>query len=164
MIGKIHLSSSKHHCFILVATDYFTKWVEAKPYKSIDQNKVISFIEDLIHRFSIRQTITVNNGIVFEGGLVRTFAEVLWAYRTSKRSSTGVTPFALLYGHNVVFPVEINIKSLRVKAQDYFDKKQYGQSICMELEDIDEARMLAINKMLIQKRKAARCYNKRVHH
>ena len=37
--------------------------------------------------------------------------DVLWAYRTSPRSSTGVTPYALVYGHDAVLPVEINIKS-----------------------------------------------------
>ena len=73
LIG-IHHPFLKHHCFILVATDYFTKWVKAKPYKSIGQNEVISFIDDLIHRFSVPQTIIVDNGIAVEGGLVRTFS------------------------------------------------------------------------------------------
>ena len=46
MMRKIHPPSSKHHCFILVATDYFTKWVEAKPYKAVDQTEAIGFIKD----------------------------------------------------------------------------------------------------------------------
>ncbi|CAL8168357.1 unnamed protein product [Prunus armeniaca] len=46
LIGKIYPASSKQHCFIIVATDYFTKWVEAKPVKSksITTDRGSSFI------------------------------------------------------------------------------------------------------------------------
>ncbi|XP_050259031.1 uncharacterized protein LOC126704033 [Quercus robur] len=33
IIGKIHTTASNGHEFILVAIDYFTKWVEATSYK-----------------------------------------------------------------------------------------------------------------------------------
>ena len=35
LIGKIYPASSKGHNFILVTTDYFTKWVEAVKVKNI---------------------------------------------------------------------------------------------------------------------------------
>ncbi|XP_021746189.1 uncharacterized protein K02A2.6-like [Chenopodium quinoa] len=38
----------------------------------------------------------------------------LWGYRTSIRSSTGTTPFSLVYGMDVVQPVELEIPSLRI--------------------------------------------------
>ena len=38
----------------------------------------------------------------------------LWAYRTSFRTFTRVTPFSLVYGMKVVLPVEIEMRSLRV--------------------------------------------------
>ena len=38
----------------------------------------------------------------------------LWAYRTSFCTSTGATPFSLVYGMEVVLPVEIEMRSLRV--------------------------------------------------
>ena len=54
LIGKIHPASSKGHNFILVATDYFTKWVEAVLLKKAEQKDVIQFIkEQIIHRFGI---------------------------------------------------------------------------------------------------------------
>ncbi|XP_058092481.1 uncharacterized protein LOC131238913 [Magnolia sinica] len=40
-------------------------------------------------------------------------SEALWAYRVSPRTSTGVSPFALTYGHDVVLPLEIAVSSLR---------------------------------------------------
>ncbi len=38
----------------------------------------------------------------------------LLAYRTSVRTSTGSTPYALVYGMEAVLPVEVEIPSLRV--------------------------------------------------
>ena len=38
----------------------------------------------------------------------------LWAYHTSFRTSTGATPYSLVYGMEAVLPIEIEIGSLRV--------------------------------------------------
>ncbi|XP_074305958.1 uncharacterized protein LOC141641187 [Silene latifolia] len=40
IIGKVHPSGTRGHCFILVAIDYFTKWVEAKSYKVLKAKQV----------------------------------------------------------------------------------------------------------------------------
>lgn len=37
LIGKTYPHSSKRHTFIIVATDYFTKWMEAQPMVNITQ-------------------------------------------------------------------------------------------------------------------------------
>jgi hypothetical protein len=39
--------------------------------------------------------------------------EVLWAYRTTWRNTIGFSPYELVYGKSVVFPVEFEIKTLR---------------------------------------------------
>ena len=53
-IGQINSPSSKGHRFVLVATDYFTKWTEAIPLKNMTHWEVIEFItEHIIHRFGI---------------------------------------------------------------------------------------------------------------
>jgi hypothetical protein len=44
LIGEIHPRSSKGHWFILVATDYFTKWTEAVPLRNMTHQEVISFV------------------------------------------------------------------------------------------------------------------------
>ena len=41
IIGKIYPASSKGHNFLLVATDYLTKWVEVVPLKKVEQNNMI---------------------------------------------------------------------------------------------------------------------------
>lgn len=43
----------------------------------------------------------------------------LWAYRTSIRTPIGATPFSLVYGIEVVLPLEIKIPSLCIALQDY---------------------------------------------
>jgi transposase InsO family protein len=66
MIGKINPPSSKGHQYILAIMDYFTKWVEAIPMKTVTSKDVINFIKDhVIHRFGIPQTITTDGGSVF---------------------------------------------------------------------------------------------------
>jgi hypothetical protein len=66
MIGKINPPSSKGHQYILAITDYFTKWVETIPMKSVTSKDVIDFIkEHVINRFGIPQTIMTDGGSVF---------------------------------------------------------------------------------------------------
>jgi hypothetical protein len=43
-IGEKHPGSSKGHQFILVSTDYFTKWSEAVPLRNMTHREVISFV------------------------------------------------------------------------------------------------------------------------
>ena len=62
-IGQINPPSLKGHCFVLVATDYFTKWTEAVPLKNMTHREVIKFITKyIIHRFGIPQTLTTDQG------------------------------------------------------------------------------------------------------
>jgi transposase InsO family protein len=63
------------HRYILAITDYFTKWVEAIPMKSVTSKDVINFIkEHVIHRFGIPQTIKTDGGSVFISEEFRKFA------------------------------------------------------------------------------------------
>jgi transposase InsO family protein len=75
MIGKINPPFSKGHQYILAITDYFNKWVEAIPMKTVTSKDVINFIkEHVIHRFGIPQTITTDGGSVFISEEFRKFA------------------------------------------------------------------------------------------
>jgi hypothetical protein len=92
----------------------------------------------------------------------QTHCNALWAYRTSKRTATGITPYALTYGHDAVLPMETNIRSARVAFQNGLDFGDYNQAMYMELEDLDELRLSALDHLVVQKQKVARAYNKRV--
>ena len=52
MIGMIEPKASNDHRFILVAIDYFTKWVEATSYANVTRQVVVKFINNqLICRY-----------------------------------------------------------------------------------------------------------------
>jgi len=69
LIGQIYPPSSKGHKFILVATDYFTKCVEAIPLKKVTSANIFYFVkEHIIYQFSIPQTITTDQGTMFTSG------------------------------------------------------------------------------------------------
>ena len=50
----------------------------------------------------------------------------LWAYRTSFRTSKGVTPYSLVYGMEVVLPVEIEMDSFRVALEQQISKADWA--------------------------------------
>ena len=50
----------------------------------------------------------------------------LWAYRTSFRTFTRATPYSLMYGMEVVLPVETEIGSLRVVLERQISETKWG--------------------------------------
>jgi len=48
VIGQIEPTTSNGHMFILVAIDYFTKWVEVVSYKAVTKKVLADFVKDRI--------------------------------------------------------------------------------------------------------------------
>jgi hypothetical protein len=62
VIGPIESKTSNGHRFILVAIDYFTKWVEAVTFKSVTKKAVVDFVHaNIICRFGIPKMIITDN-------------------------------------------------------------------------------------------------------
>ncbi|XP_059631458.1 uncharacterized protein LOC132274234 [Cornus florida] len=89
-------------------------------------------------------------------------SEAFWAYRNSKRSSTGVTPYVLTYGHDDILPMEMTIRSARVAFQNRLTPADYNHAMLAELEDLDEVRLNALDHIIAQKKKVMQVYNKKV--
>ena len=65
-IGEISNKSNGGHAWILVATDYFSKWVEAIPTKNATSKVVINFIlNNIVTRFGCPQKIATDNAMCF---------------------------------------------------------------------------------------------------
>src|SRR2546429_3396256 len=144
----------KGNKYILVVTDYLTKWPEAKPMKDATAENVVKFIyEGIICRHGCSKIIMSDRGTHFRNKLVdvlcrkfeikhklsspyhpqtnglverfnRTLCEalakvsekenqwdehieqVLFAYRTTKHSTTKRTPFFMTYGREAILPID----------------------------------------------------------
>ncbi|XP_026399920.1 uncharacterized protein K02A2.6-like [Papaver somniferum] len=76
IIGKINPPSSKQHEYIITATEYFTKWVEAIPLRGTTGATIAAFIEEyIICRFGVPKHIMTDNGTPFANKQVRELLE-----------------------------------------------------------------------------------------
>eukprot|EP00253_Pinus_taeda_P006011 PITA_06011 len=74
IIGEITPNSSKQHKYILTATDYFTKWVEAIPLKTTNSEAIIEFIDQfIITRFGVSNALVFDNASYFSGNAMFNF-------------------------------------------------------------------------------------------
>ena len=64
--------------FILVGTDYFTKWVEAEALANIRDVDAKKFIwKNIVTRFEILHTLISDNGLQFDSKAFRRFCSEL---------------------------------------------------------------------------------------
>ena len=62
VIGPITPKASNGHRFILVAIDYFTKWVEAASYANVTRSTVCKFVKrDIICRYGLSNQVITDN-------------------------------------------------------------------------------------------------------
>ena len=71
-LGKITPKASNRHEFILVAIDYFTKWVEVVSFSVLKAKHVARFIEsNIIYRYGVPHEIISDNGLHFKDKVQR---------------------------------------------------------------------------------------------
>jgi hypothetical protein len=62
--------------YILVCTDYVTKWVEAKSLPATSEQSVVEFLfNEIFTRFGVPREIVTDQGTQFTSNLVKTVTE-----------------------------------------------------------------------------------------
>ena len=93
-----------------------------------------------------------------KGKWVEYLPEVLWAYRTTRKSATQETPFALAFGTEAVDPVEVLLKSPRIE----LNIEHNEEVLHLNLDLLEEKREQVLKCMEDYHRKTAKYYDQRV--
>ncbi|XP_019230728.1 PREDICTED: uncharacterized protein LOC109211633 [Nicotiana attenuata] len=139
-------------------------------------SKVIKFLENLkikritsspYHPSADRQAKSTNKVIIqnlkkkleaAKGKWLEELPGVQWAYRTTTKSSTGETPFSLVYGVEALIPVEVGEPTLRFSQSN---EEANNDAFLVRLDLLDEHRDLAYVRMVAQEQMMERYYNQR---
>ncbi|GKB92794.1 reverse transcriptase domain-containing protein [Tanacetum coccineum] len=128
--------------FLIVAIDYFTKWIEAKSVATITRAQIKKFVWDNIFcRFGLPGEIISDNRNQFRDNQFKDWSlgegikarldkrsknwleeisHVLWAHCTMIKSSHEETPFSLTYGTE---PVAIQEANSKAKMEKYYNAR-----------------------------------------
>jgi hypothetical protein len=182
-IGEINPHSSAQHKWILTATDYFTKWVEAIPTRNTTDAVVISFLEEnILSRFGCPRKIVTDNAQAFKSMAMISFCQkynivlghsttyypqgnglaessnkslitiikkvltenkkawhvhlkyALWANRIGTKRSIGMSPFQMVYGTDVVLPINLALPVMKL----WQDSKEEPNDITRRINQMIE--------------------------
>ncbi|XP_070025729.1 uncharacterized protein [Nicotiana sylvestris] len=86
----------------------------------------------------------------------------LVGYCTTVRTSVGANPYLLLYGTEIVIPVEVEITSLRIVAEAEIDDDKWVKTRLEQLSLIHKKRLAAVYHGQLYQKRMARAYNKKV--
>ncbi|XP_073267147.1 uncharacterized protein [Populus alba] len=187
VIGPVNPKASNGHRFILVAIDYFTKWVEACSYAHVTQKVVKRFIEkDLICRYGVPEKIVTDNAQNFNGKMI---AELCTKWKIKHSNSSPYrpkmngaveaanknikkivqkmnldrsNPYSLVYGMEAVMPLEVDIPSLRVLIDSELQEADWVKVRYEQLNLISERRITAICHHQLYQKRMAKAYDKKV--
>ncbi|XP_075675130.1 uncharacterized protein LOC142644388 [Castanea sativa] len=142
--GRICKRKHKSMKWLLVGTNYFTKWVEAELLANI-----IDMDAKIVTWFGIPHTLISNNGLQFDGKAFRRYCCEMGiknrystpAYprrnRTTLSRSTGETPFSMTYGAEAIIPLETEFPMLKTSS---FTLDSYDGLLKKSLDLIEKRR------------------------
>ena len=93
------------------------------------------------------------------GAWAEELPSVLWSLRTTLNSSTGFTPFFLVYGAEAILPSDIIHDSPRVSA---YNEENADEARHLSVDLLEEARDLADQRATIYQQKLRRYHSRRI--
>ncbi|XP_057975986.1 uncharacterized protein LOC131163413 [Malania oleifera] len=152
ILGPLPLTASQRK-FLVVAIDYFTKWVEVEPLATITEQNITHFVENMnrtiLHGLRIRLKS-------MQGRWTKELPLVIWAYHTTKRAATGESPFMLVFGAEAVIPAEVGIPSWK---RQYFNEQANNEELRSEIDLLEERQDHASLKVAAYQQRVAKYYN-----
>ncbi|RVW91290.1 hypothetical protein CK203_035429 [Vitis vinifera] len=128
--------------FMLVATNYFSKWVEVEAYANIKDKDVTKFVwKNNICRFGIPQAIITDNEA------------------TNKTLVTALKKrLEQAKGKDAIIPIEIGLPTIQIDARGQSDE---STELGRNLDWVDEVRENASIRMADYQQRAATHYNRK---
>ncbi|PKI55636.1 hypothetical protein CRG98_023947 [Punica granatum] len=167
VIGLINPKASNGHLFILVAIDYFTKWIEAITLASVIAKAVARFLKcNIIARYGVPATIITNNAKNLNNKIIDELCE---QFKVQHRNSTLYRPqmndAVEAANKNIKKIIEkMTISSMRVLAESELEKAEWAKQRYEQLNLIDEKRLTALCHDQCYQQRMARAFNARVRH
>ncbi|GJT60139.1 reverse transcriptase domain-containing protein [Tanacetum coccineum] len=152
--------------YVIVAIDYFTKWIEAKPLARTTGKEINTAVAHLQANGLVeRENRSLMEGIKMHlrrerKGWVDELPNVLWAHRTLLKTSNGETPYSLTFGSEAVILAEVGMPTHRTMMIK--DGKDNEEEIRLNLDLLIERREAAAIREARYKTKVEQYYNKRV--
>ncbi|XP_075633773.1 uncharacterized protein LOC142606279 [Castanea sativa] len=132
--------------WLLIGTDYFTKWIEAETLANIRDVDAKRFIwKNIVTRFGVPHTLISDNGLQFDS--------------KAFRRSTDETPFSMTYKMEAVIPLESGFPTL--KSEQYSVEGNHRMFLD-NLNTVEEKREVASVKMANYQQKLKQTYDKGV--
>ena len=96
----------------------------------------------------------------YEGKWSDHLANVLWACRSSVKTTTGFSPFSLVYGTEVISPVELVVPTPRVVLEEGQEETEdaNNERRLADLEGVEEEREIAKKRSQKYQQRMTRVY------
>ncbi|XP_009123662.2 uncharacterized protein LOC103848524 [Brassica rapa] len=94
-----------------------------------------------------------------QGNWAEELHEVLWAYRTTPKTATQETPYALVYGAEAIIPIEMHVKTT---ISGTTSQEENHELMSLSLDLLDEKREAARLRNQAYQQEVAKTYNKKL--